>query len=82
MNDILPKKLFGDSDFFDPNVIPIIPKLLATDTKTLLNCKDQINKSKNLPRRNEVLNRENKALFDVYMDEDFPPKMLKYMLSV
>lgn len=72
----------GESDFFDPNLIPVIPKLLATDTRTLLNCKEQINLSKNLPRRNEVLNRENKALFDTYMHEDFPPKMLKYMLSV
>lgn len=81
VNAILPASL-TQSDFFDPNQIPAIPKLLATDYTTLLNCKDQINLSKDLPTRNEVVRRENAALKAVYLSEEFPKKMMNYMMSV
>jgi hypothetical protein len=46
-----------------------------------LNCKKQLALSKNLPNLNKVLQTENQALLAVYLDEDFPPKMMKYLLS-
>ena len=37
--------------------------------------------SKNLPNLKKVLHTENQALLDVYMDEDFPAKMMQYLMS-
>ena len=81
VNGILPNS-FLDSDFFDPNLVPAIPKLLATDYTTLVNCKEQMNLSKDLPLRNAVVKRENAALKAIYLSEEFPQKMMKYMMSV
>ena len=81
VNDILSTDLLAD-DFFDPNEIPVVSTLLKSDYKTILNCKKQLNASKDLPRLHEVLQTENKALLACYLDEDFPPKMMKYMMYV
>ena len=46
------------SDFVDPDQIPVISKLLKTDYKTLVNCMEQINISKNLDLIRETNIRE------------------------
>lgn len=83
VNDLVPEEAFPtDSDFFDPNVVPCIPKLLATDYTTLVNCKHQLNLSKNLRIRNDTVLRENKALAALYLKPGFVPKMASYMKQV
>jgi enoyl-CoA hydratase/carnithine racemase len=46
------------SDEVDPNKIPVINKLLKTDLKTLSNCMEQINMSKNIKEIEKVTKRE------------------------
>ena len=50
------------SNLINPDMIPVIPKLLATDYKTLTNCMEQINLSKGLQLIEEVTRREGKGL--------------------
>jgi hypothetical protein len=52
--DVFDKK----QQWFDPNTIPVIPKLLATDFKTLINCMKQINASKNVKQIEETTKGE------------------------
>ena len=83
INDLVPDDAFpSDSDFFDPNVVPAIPKLLATDYTTLVNCKEQMNLSKDLKTRNAVALRENEALAALYLQPGFIDKMKSYMKVV
>ena len=68
-----------DSDSIDPDKIPVIPKLLATDQQTLMNCMEQINLSKGMDKIKEVTEREGKALVDVWLRPDFPKKMAAFV---
>ena len=50
------------SEWFNPDVIPAIPKLLATDYHVLVNGMEQLNHSKDLKRIEEVTRREADAV--------------------
>ena len=63
----------------DLDKIPAIPKLLATDYKTLVNCKDLINKAKNNDKLDQVIHVEAKALVDAWLDPEFGAKLAAYM---
>ena len=78
-NGIIEKGFDPKSDWFDPSIIPVIPKLLNTDLVTLKNAMHQINLSKNLPVIEEISRREGKQLVATWMDPEFPPKMFSYM---
>jgi len=46
------------SDWFNPDIIPVIPKLLASDYKTLVTSMEQFNLSKDVPKMHEISLRE------------------------
>lgn len=71
-----------DSYWPDLDKIPSINKLLATDYRTLVNCKELLNAAKDNAALESTILREGKALVDTWMDEDFPPKLMKFMQSV
>ena len=71
-----------NSDSIDPSSIPVIPKLLATDYRTLVNCMEQINASKGLALIEEVTRREGAALVDTWKEPEFPMKMFAFMQSL
>jgi len=81
INDILPTSL-DKSDFFDPNQIPIVPKLMATDTETLLNCKQQLMLSNDISSRLETMKRENAALKAIFLSANFNQNMRSYMMKL
>lgn len=66
----------------DLDKIPAIPKLLATDYKTLVNCKDLLNKAKNNEKLDQVIHVEAKALVDAWLDEGYAAKLAAYMQSL
>ena len=69
-------------DWPDLEKIPAIVKLLSTDYKTLVNCKQLLNKAKNNEKLDQVIYSEAKALVDTWMDEEFESKLAAYMLSL
>ena len=66
----------------DLDKIPAIPKLLSTDLRTLVNCKELINAARDNKSIEQTITREAKALVDTWLHEDFPPKLAKFMTSV
>ena len=68
-----------DTDFFDPGLVPVIPKLLKGDPQTVQNCMEQINLSKNNDKIDEVTRREAQALVETWADPSFMKKMKAYM---
>ena len=59
--------------------IPALPKLLATDYRTLVNCKELLNAAKDNAAIEQTINREARALVECWMDEEFPPKLMNFM---
>ena len=80
-NAILDPKEFSN-DFFDPNLIPVIPSLLAADATTLLNCKKQLSQSRDLDVRNQILHRENRVQYERYLEPDFKDRIAAYLQAV
>ena len=80
-NAVLDPKDF-ENDFFDPNLIPVIPSLLAADAKTLLNCKKQLSLSRDLVVRNEILHRENQVQYERYLEPEFKERIQTYLKAV
>ena len=72
----------GNDHFPDIDKIPALPKLLATDYRTLVNCKQLMNAAKDNEKLENVFANEARALVDAWMDEDFPPKLMRFMQSV
>jgi len=71
-----------DSDWFNPDIIPCIPKLLATDYRTLVNCMEQLNESKDLAKIEEVTMRELKALVSTYANPEFLKSLMMYLKAM
>jgi enoyl-CoA hydratase/carnithine racemase len=71
--------LDANSDWFDPNLIPVIPKLLKNDFKTLTNCMAEINYSRANARIEDITRREAQALVDTWSDPAFIKNMMEYM---
>ena len=69
-------------DAIDPDKIPVVPKLLATDLHTLVNCVEQLNASKGMDKIREVTVREGRALVDVWLKPDFLKKMALFVQSL
>ena len=57
-------------------------KLAATDYRTLLNCKQLMNAARDNATFEATVVREARALVETWLDEDFPPKLLKFMQSL
>ena len=72
-------KFDPNSDELNPNWFPVIPKLLATDLDTIVNCMRLLNEAKDLKKISEVTSREQEALYNIWMDPNFFPKMVKFM---
>ena len=70
------------SEWFNPDIIPVIPKLLNTDYKTLVNCMAQLNQSKDLAKIEEVTMRELKALVETYANPQFLESLKMYLEAV
>jgi peroxisomal 3,2-trans-enoyl-CoA isomerase len=71
-NGIIEDGFDKDSDWFDPNIIPVIPKLLDTDLVTLSNAMNEMNLSKNIPLIEEITKREGKQLVATWFHPEFP----------
>lgn len=70
-------------DYFpDLSKIPTITKLLATDYRTLINCKELINAARDNQAIEAAITREARALVETWLEEDFPPKLMKYMYGL
>ena len=69
----------NDDHWPDLTKIPALTKLLATDYRTLVNCKELLNAAKDNSRIEQTINREARALVDTWMDEEFPPKLANFM---
>lgn len=72
----------GDSEWPDLAKIPTLGKLLATDYKTLVNCKSLLNKARDNEKLETVIFDEAKTLVNIWSDEDFPPKIMTYMMNL
>ena len=68
-----------ENDWFDPNMVPVVPKLLKADYRTLTNCMQEINFSKNNEKIEEVSRREGQALLDTWADPSFIKNMKAYL---
>ena len=66
----------------DLGKIPALHKLAATDYRTLLNCKQLMNAARDNATFEATVVREARALVETWLDEDFPPKLLKFMQSL
>ena len=66
----------------DLSKIPAITSLLGTDYRTIVNCKELMNAARDNSRIEQTINREARALVETWMDEDFPPKLMEFMMSV
>lgn len=75
-------KIDPTSDWFDPSIIPAIPKMLSTDLGTLMNGVHLINEAKDRRKIEEVTRYEAKLLFEKWHQPDFPKLMMKYMMSL
>ena len=72
----------GTDHWPDLEKIPAIGKLLATDSRTLWNCKELINAARDTTRMEQTITREAKALCETWLDPEFPPKMASYIQSI
>lgn len=60
------------SDWFDPSIIPVIPKLLSYDYNTLLNSMFLLNEAKDRKKFEDVTKEEAHYLVEKYFKPDFP----------
>ena len=61
------------------NLIPVLPKLVANDVKTMVNAKRLLNKGVNSrDKQIDVIKREAQALVDTWLDPEFPLKLIAY----
>eukprot|EP00347_Sterkiella_histriomuscorum_P009199 403342146 len=71
--------LIDGGNFFDLNKVPIIPRLLRNDLKTMVNAKRLMTMGMNRDRMVECFKREGEALFNTWQDPEFMPKMMEYI---
>ena len=69
------------SEWFNPDIIPAIPKLLRTDISTLVNGMEQLNHSKDLTKIEEVTRREADAVVAQWASPGFMKRMMMYMMK-
>ena len=66
----------------DLSKIPALTQLLATDYRTLVNCKTLINAARDNKRIEETITREARELVNTFMDPNFPANMVKFVMSL
>jgi enoyl-CoA hydratase/carnithine racemase len=67
------------NEWFDPSILPVIPRLLKYDYRTLTNMMEQLNYTKDMSNIEAVTKREGKALVATWADPAFMVKMMAYM---
>ena len=67
------------SDWFDPDMIPAIPRLLSFNSQTLKNCMNVMNKSKNVDQIEKVTRYEADSLYQRWKDPNFMQNLKNYM---
>lgn len=72
----------GDSDWFDLKKVPTIGKLLATDYRTLVNCKNLINRAEDRQKIDKVMDDEAQELVNAWLDPEFANKLASYMMKL
>lgn len=80
MNEILTD--LNDDYWPDLDKIPAVKKLLTTDYKAIVNCKEVLNAAKDNEKLEYVIHLEARKLVEMWLDEDFPPKLMQYMMSL
>lgn len=75
-------KLDPKLDWFDPSIIPAIPKLLDTDLGTLKNGMYLLNEAKDREKMLSVTRMEGEHLVKKWFQPDFPALMAKYMMQL
>ena len=75
-------ELQEEPEWLDITKVPAITKLLATDYTTLVNCKRLMNAAKDSKKLKETIDVEGHGLLNSWLDEEFPPKLLNYMMSL
>ena len=80
-NAVIPE-LQNEPEWFDIKKVPAIPQLLATDYRTLVNCKRLLNFAKDRQKTQEVIKEEGIQLSNAWVDEEFPAKLASYMMSL
>ena len=81
VNQIIPE-LQKEPEFFDLAKVPAIGKLLATDYRTLTNCKSLMNQAKDFKSHHAALEREGTGLLNTWLDPGFPEKLQKYLMQI
>lgn len=67
------------SDWFDPDMIPAIPRLLSFNSQTLKNCMNVMNKSKNVDQIEKVTRYEADTLYQRWKDPNFMQNLKNFM---
>ena len=67
------------SDWFDPNIIPAIPRLLSFDSKILKNCMNVLNHSKNVDQIEKVTRFEADALYQRWTEPYFMQNISNFL---
>ena len=69
-------------DFFDPNIVPAIPKLMKAEVSSLTNAMQLLIEGKGIDRIEEVIKNEAEALVNSYFQPAFFVKMQAYQESI
>ena len=73
----------NNTDYWpDLSKIPTLTKLLATDYRTLVNCKELLNAARDNQRIESTIIREARGLVNTWLDEEFPQKLMKFMMQL
>ena len=75
-------KINPDSDWFDPSIIPTIPKMLSTDYFTLMNAMSLINQAKDNDKIERITRKEAELLTEKWFRPDFLKLMMAYMIGL
>ena len=71
-----------DDEWIDPDMVPAIPKLLSFDVTTIKHCQKEMIDTKDMKKIEAVTRREADQLVAKWLDPDFLPLMMSYMMSV
>lgn len=75
-------KLDPKSDWFDPSILPCIPKLLDTDYGTLLNGMELMHAAKDRKKIEDVTMMEAQYLVKKWFRPDYKALIAKYMIKL
>jgi len=76
-----PSSFDPSSSWFDPSIIPAIPKLLDTDHDTIVNAMFLLNAAKDRQKIEEVSKMEAKYMIKQWFSPNFPLIMAKYLIN-